>query len=119
MNGRYDFIAKVKESWDSLIVLQKIIWEEFKKSEGEPIVPTKYLNLNLRINEDIVGMLDSLRYIGVLYPVENNWWKEKNCHVKHSLKICHLKTPHKSAKATLRLTRYFKPQHLQVIRYPQ
>jgi hypothetical protein len=71
INSRYDFIAKIKESWDSLILLQKITWEEFQKSEGNPIVRTKYLNLTLRINEDIIGMIDSLRYIGVLYPVEN------------------------------------------------
>ena len=77
INGRHDFIAKVKESWDSLILLQKITWEEFKKSEGNPVVRNKFLNLNLRINEDIIGMLDSLRYIGVLYPAENISAKQK------------------------------------------
>jgi hypothetical protein len=77
INSRCDFIAKVKESWDSLILLQKITWEEFQKSEGNSIVRNKYLNLNLRINEDIIGMLDSLRYIGVLYPMEKNMVERK------------------------------------------
>jgi hypothetical protein len=61
----------VKESWDSLILLQKTTWEEFRKCEGNPIMRNKFLNLNLRISEDIIGILDSLRYIGVVYPKED------------------------------------------------
>lgn len=67
------FLAKVKESWDALILLQKTTWEEFNNSKGNPVMRNKYLNLNLRINEDIMTVLDSLRYIGELYPMQDSY----------------------------------------------
>jgi hypothetical protein len=41
LNRRSDFVAKIKESWDSLIQLQKTTWEEFKKCEGTHLTTTE------------------------------------------------------------------------------
>jgi hypothetical protein len=66
MGIRYEFLALIKENWDSINELKRLTLDNYSKAgELENITEKrKNLELALKIEEDIADYLDALKFIG-------------------------------------------------------
>ena len=63
---RYDFLALVKQNWDSINELKKLTLDNYSnaKQTNNAIERRKNIELALKIEEDIANYLDVLKFIG-------------------------------------------------------
>lgn len=65
MSKRYEFMALIKENWDSINELKKLTLDNYSKAKQLQNISEKRKNIELalRIEEDISDYLDALRFI--------------------------------------------------------
>lgn len=66
LSKRYEFMSLVKENWDSLSELKRLVLENYSEAKESKNIGEKRKNLELllKIEEDVARYIDALQFIG-------------------------------------------------------
>lgn len=81
MSKRHEFIAMIKENYDTINELKKLTLDNYLKADQLHNLSEKRKNLELalKIEEDIARYLDALQFIGCSRPASvDNWFSQSS-----------------------------------------